>query len=378
MNGTRTNGTRRKNLYSSFFRVPCSFLVPSILIPKKLKKMKYRLLGKSGLRVSEICLGTMTFGTEWGWGADKHESKKIFDAYANAGGNFLDTANRYTEGTSERFLGEFIASDRDHFVVATKYTLKDRDGDPNFAGNHRKNMIRSINESLKRLNTDYIDLFWVHMWDYTTPVEEVMRGLDDLITQGKVHYIGISDTPAWVISRANMLAELRGWSQFVALQIEYSLLQRGAERDLLPMAQTLDMAVTPWGVLGGGALTGKYLRGETGRVPENSARRSDRSTDIVREVVEIAQVLGVTPSQVAINWIRQRVANVMPIIGSRRVEQLQFSLGSLDLTIPAEMMTRLDEVSKIELGFPHDFLSSEGVKQVAFAGMHNQIINHRV
>lgn len=340
--------------------------------------MKYKLLGKSGLRVSEICLGTMTFGTEWGWGADKHESKKIFDTYANAGGNFLDTANRYTEGTSERFLGEFIASDRDHFVVATKYTLKDRDGDPNFAGNHRKNMIRSINESLKRLRTDYIDLFWVHMWDYTTPVEEVMRGLDDLVSQGKVHYIGISDTPAWVISRANMLAELRGWSQFVALQIEYSLLQRGAERDLLPMAQALDMAVTPWGVLGGGALTGKYLRGETGRVPENSTRRNDRSTEIVKELVDIAQILNVTPSQVAINWIRQRVANVMPIIGARRVEQLQFSLGSLDMEIPIEMMERLTEISKIELGFPHDFLSSEGVKQVAFAGMHNQIINHHL
>jgi len=340
--------------------------------------MKFKLLGKSGLRVSELCLGTMTFGTEWGWGADKHESKKIFEAYANAGGNFLDTANRYTEGTSETFLGDFIAADRDHFVVSTKYTLYDRNGDPNYAGNHRKNMIRSVNESLKRLHTDYIDVFWVHMWEFTTPVDEVMRGLDDLVRSGKVHYVGISDTPAWVISRSNMLAELRGWSQFVALQVEYSLLQRGAERDLLPMAKTLDMAVTPWGVIGGGALTGKYLRGETGRVPENSLRRSERSSDIAQEVVEVAQELGVTPTQVAINWVRQRVSNVMPIVGAKRVEQLQDSLKCLDFVIPDEIMTRLNEVSKIELGFPHDFLSSEGVKQSAFAGMYDNIINHRL
>ncbi|WP_028525351.1 aldo/keto reductase [Runella limosa] len=340
--------------------------------------MKFKLLGKSGLRVSELCLGTMTFGTEWGWGADKHESKKIFEAYANAGGNFLDTANRYTEGTSETFLGDFIAADRDHFVVSTKYTLYDRNGDPNYAGNHRKNMIRSVNESLKRLHTDYIDVFWVHMWEFTTPVDEVMRGLDDLVRSGKVHYVGISDTPAWVISRSNMLAELRGWSQFVALQVEYSLLQRGAERDLLPMAKTLDMAVTPWGVIGGGALTGKYLRGETGRVPENSLRRSERSSDIAQEVVEVAQELGVTPTQVAINWVRQRVSNVMPIVGAKRVEQLQDSLKCLDFVIPDEIMTRLNEVSKIELGFPHDFLSSEGMKQSAFAGMYDNIINHRL
>lgn len=340
--------------------------------------MKFKLLGKSGLRVSELCLGTMTFGTEWGWGADKHESKKIFEAYANAGGNFIDTANRYTEGTSEIFLGDFISSDRDHFVVSTKYTLYDRNGDPNYAGNHRKNMIRSVNESLKRLHTDYIDVFWVHMWEFTTPIDEVMRGLDDLVRSGKVHYVGISDTPAWVISRSNMLAELRGWSQFVALQVEYSLLQRGAERDLLPMAKTLDMAVTPWGVIGGGALTGKYLRGETGRVPENSLRRSERSSDIAQEVVNVAQELGVTPTQVAINWVRQRVSNVMPIVGAKRVEQLQDSLKCLDFVIPDEIMTHLNEVSKIQLGFPHDFLSSEGVKQSAFAGMYDQIINHRL
>jgi aryl-alcohol dehydrogenase-like predicted oxidoreductase len=180
--------------------------------------MNYKLFGQSGLRVSELCLGTMGFGTEWKWGCDKDLSKQIFDTYANAGGNFIDTANRYTEGTSEKFVGDFIAKDRDHFVVATKYSLRDRAGDLNFAGNHRKNLMRSVKESLWRLNTDYIDLLWVHAWDSWTPTEEIMKGLEDLITRGMVHYIGISDTPAWIVSQANTMAQLRGWNQFVGLQ----------------------------------------------------------------------------------------------------------------------------------------------------------------
>ena len=211
--------------------------------------MRYYLLGRSGLRVSELALGTMTFGTEWGWGADKTTSQALFDAYAEAGGTFIDTANRYTEGTSERFVGDFIAADRDHFVVATKYTLWDRQGDPNFSGNHRKNMVRSVEASLERLGTDYLDLLWVHAWDFTTPLDELMRGLDDLVRQGKVLYLGISDTPAWIVSQANMLADLRGWTPFTALQLRYSLIDRTAERDLLPMARSLDLAVTPWSVL---------------------------------------------------------------------------------------------------------------------------------
>jgi len=199
--------------------------------------MRYKLLGRSGLRVSELALGTMTFGEEWGWGASKADSQKVFDAYAEAGGNFVDTANRYTEGTSEKFVGEFIHSDREHFVLATKYTLKMRDGDPNFSGNHRKNLVQSVNASLKRLNTDYIDLLWVHAWDFLTPVEEVMRGLDDLVRQGTVLYVGVSDTPAWIVAQANTLADLRGWTRFVGLQIQYSLVERTPERDLLPMAR---------------------------------------------------------------------------------------------------------------------------------------------
>ena len=339
--------------------------------------MKYKLLGKSGLRVSEICLGTMTFGEEWGWGANKEESKKVFDAYAHAGGNFLDTANRYTEGTSEKYVGEFIHTDRDHFVLATKYTLFDRRMDPNFCGNHRKNMMRSVEESLKRLNTDYIDLLWVHMWEGTTPVEEVMRGLDDLVRAGKVHYIGISDAPAWVVSQANTLADLRGWTAFVGLQIEYSLIQRAPERDLIPMARAFDIAVTPWAPLAGGALTGKYLRDEEGRVVEESVRRSERSNRIAQEVVTTAEKLRVSPAQLAIRWTMQKGQSMIPIVGARKLSQLEDSLGCLSFTIPESEMEHLDEVSKIELGFPHDFLVSDAVKEVAYGGTFDQIENHR-
>ncbi|NDC42069.1 MAG: aldo/keto reductase, partial [Chitinophagia bacterium] len=204
--------------------------------------MQYRLFGRSGLRVSEIALGTMTFGAEWGFGADREESARMFDAYAQAGGNFIDTANRYTEGTSEQLVGEFIKSDRHHFVVATKYTLHDRKNDPNFSGNHRKNLMRSVEASLKRLDTDFIDLLWVHAWDFFTPVDEILRGLNDLMSSGKVQYIGISDTPAWIVSRANTMAELRGWAGFVGLQVEYSLIQRTPERDLTPMAMEMGLA----------------------------------------------------------------------------------------------------------------------------------------
>lgn len=337
--------------------------------------MRYKLFGNSGLRVSELCLGTMTFGTEWAIGADYESSKGVFDAFANAGGNFLDTANRYTAGTSERWLGEFIAHDRDHFVVATKFTLSDREGDVHFAGNHRKNMMRSVHDSLKRLNTEYIDLLWLHAWDFTTSVEEVMRGLDDLISRGIVHYIGISDTPAWIVSQANTVAELRGWNKFAGLQIEYSLIQRTPERDLLPMAKAFDLAVTPWGALGGGALTGKYLRGDSGRVPEHSPRRSERSVAIAQEVVAIAEELGCTAAQVALAWTRQRGQLVIPIVGARRAEQLEDSLKTITITLPEEAIQRLDTVSAIEVGFPHDFLSSDGVKG-AMGNSLQHIDNH--
>src|SRR5580658_8656393 len=222
--------------------------------------MNYRLLGHSGLRVSEICLGTMTFGEDWGWGASREEARKLYDAFREAGGNFIDTANVYTNGASERLLGEFMAGHRESVVRATKYTNAAPGTDPNAAGNHRKSMMQSVEASLKRLGTDYIDLYWVHAWDQITPVEEVMRGLDDLIRQGKVLYVGISDAPAWWIAQANTLAHLRGWSPFAGLQIEYSLIERTVERELIPMAKALNIGVTAWSPLGNGVLTGKYHR----------------------------------------------------------------------------------------------------------------------
>ena len=341
--------------------------------------MRYRLLGRSGLRVSELALGTMTFGEEWGWGASEPESKRMFDAYAEAGGNFIDTANRYTEGTSERFVGDFIAADRDHWVVATKYTLWTRRDDPNFSGNHRKNMIQACEASLKRLKSDYIDLYWVHAWDFTTPIEEVMRGLDDLVSAGKVLYVGISDTPAWIVSRANTIADFRGWSPFVGLQIRYSLIDRTAEADLLPMARSLDLAVTPWSVLGAGVLTGKYSRGnqpEDGRAKEGAATR-ERNLVIAESVVSIAEEIGCSPSQVAIAWVRQQGGVVIPILGARNLPQLTENLGALEIRLSDDQLATLDDASQVDLGFPHNFLSDPNIRDVASGGSWERIDNHR-
>ena len=216
--------------------------------------MRYKLLGRSGLRVAEVALGTMTFGETWGWGASREESRRIFDAYVEAGGNFVDTACNYTDGESEELLGEFLGANREQIVVATKYTLTSRRDDPNAGGNHRKNMVQTLESSLRRLRTDYVDLLWLHMWDGLTPVEEVVRALDDLVSSGKVLYVGISDAPAWVVSQAVTLADLRGWSRFIAVQAPYSLGERDVERELLPMARSLDLAFTCWGMLAGGAL----------------------------------------------------------------------------------------------------------------------------
>jgi aryl-alcohol dehydrogenase-like predicted oxidoreductase len=335
--------------------------------------MKYKLLGPSGLKVSELCLGTMGFGTEWGWGADKATSFAIMEAFANAGGNFIDTANRYTDGTSEKFIGEFVNGNRDHFVIATKYSLHDNLTNVNASGNNRKNMMRSVEQSLKRLNTDFIDLLYLHIWDNLTPIDEVMRGLDDLVRQGKVNYIAISDTPAWIISRGQTLAELMGWSKFVALQVEYSLIQRTPERELIPMAKHYGLTVTPWAPLAGGALTGKYLKGDKGRLPENSKRLNERSVSITKTVMQIADELGCNPSHVALKWTMIQGFSSIPIVGATKVSQLQDNLQSLNIELSDDQITRLNEVSKIELGFPGDFFNEEGVKMVTYGGFYDKI-----
>ena len=353
--------------------------------------MKFRFLGPSGLRVSELCLGTMTFGEDWGWGASKEESRAMFDCYVERGGNFIDTANGYTNGTSERIVGELISSDRDKFVLATKYSFPTVRGAPNSGGNHRKSMIRSLEGSLKRLGTDYVDLFWLHAWDFSTTVEEVMRALDDLVRSGKVLYVGVSDSPAWIVSRANMLAELRGWSPFIALQIEYSLIERTPERDLLPMARSLGMTVTPWAVLGAGVLTGKYNKappatkngGTSGGYVErrldaaNSQKANDRNLAIARVVVDVAKQIGSSPSQVALAWLRTRPGSIVPILGARRLDQIRDNLSCLDVTIPEEHLRRLDEASKIDLGFPHDFLAGPVGRDRLYGGLYSRMAQHR-
>lgn len=336
--------------------------------------MKYKLLGRSGLKVSELCLGTMGFGTEAGWGADKETSFSIIDGFADAGGNFLDTANLYKAGTSEKIIGEYLANhDRDYFVVATKYSLKDNTTNPNASGNNRKNMMRSVEESLKRLKTDFIDVLYLHIWDDLTPIDEVLRGLDDLVKQGKVNYIAISDTPAWVVASGNTMAELIGWSRFVALQVEYSLIARTPERELIPMARHFGMTVTPWAPLGGGVLTGKYLKGGQGRVKPESKRRNEKSEAVTRTVIAIADELGVSPGNVALKWTMQQGFSCIPIVGATKLSQLDDNLKTVHLTLDDEHLKMLSDASAIELGFPGDFFREDAVKTNNFGGFYDQV-----
>jgi aryl-alcohol dehydrogenase-like predicted oxidoreductase len=342
--------------------------------------VRFKLFGRSGLRVSELCLGTMTFGSEWGWGAARDESRRMFEAFLDRGGNFIDTANNYTNGTSERFVGEFAAPCRRHLVIATKYTLSTNPDDPNAGGNHRKNMIQSVEASLRRLGTDYVDILWVHAWDAITPVEEVVRALDDLVRSGKVLYVGVSDTPAWVVAQAVTMAELRGWSRFVGLQIEYSLVERTPERDLLPMARALDLAVTPWSPLAAGLLTGKY----NGPAPPEPARGdfvarrfNERNLAIANTVATVARETGRTPSQIALAWLRSRPGVQIPILGARSVAQLDDNLGCLDVELDGGALERLDEVSRIDPGFPHAFLEIPFIRQLVHGNHADRVDNHR-
>jgi len=330
----------------------------------------YRLLGRSGLRVSPLALGTMTFGTEWGWGADQEEARRIFEAYVERGGNFIDTANLYTNGTSEQFVGTFAAGKRDRLVIATKYTLPTRSGDANSGGNHRKSMVRSVEMSLQRLMTDYIDLLFLHAWDGTTPVDEILRAMDDLVRSGKVLYLGISDTAAWQISRMQAISDLRGWSPLIALQIEYNLIERTAERDLIPMAREMGLGVMPWSPLAGGVLVGKYtkadldsdrraapLQGSRKNAVIASGALSQRSLAVVDIVKGVAAEIGKSASRVALAWTLLNPEVTCPIIGARTLEQLMENLGALDLKLTGAQCAQLEEASAIELGFPHDYLA---------------------
>jgi aryl-alcohol dehydrogenase-like predicted oxidoreductase len=335
----------------------------------------YRLLGRSGLRVSPLSLGSMTFGEVWG--AEEDESRRVFDAYVDRGGNFIDTAGYYAQGRSEELTGKFAHGKRAPLVISTKYTLAVQKGDPNAGGNGRKNMVRTVEESLKRLGTDYIDLLFLHVWDDTTPVDEILRGFDDLIRQGKVLYIGLSDTPAWQVARMQTMAELRGWSQFAALQIEYNLLQRTSERELIPAAKTLGLGVTPWSPLAMGILAGKYASGaKSTNDPEGGRKnvltaigRVNPATIAVADAVKsVAEEIGATSAQVAVAWTLANPAVVAPVIGARTQRQLEDTIGALGISLSGAQKAKLDDVSRIELGFPHDLLATDFVREGWSAG----------
>ncbi|PWT87771.1 MAG: aldo/keto reductase [Blastocatellia bacterium] len=329
----------------------------------------YVTLGRSGLRVSPLCLGTMTFGTEWGWGSEESVAQQVFDKYIDAGGNFIDTANVYTEGHSEELLGKFIADTgvRDRLVLATKFTFNPEPGNPNGGGNGRKNIYRSIEDSLRRLKTDYIDLYWQHAWDTVTPVEEVVSTLNDLVHAGKIRHYGFSDTPAWYVARAKTIAEKDGKDGLIALQLEYSLVERNIEREYVPAAQELGLGITPWSPLAGGFLTGKYKqRGETGEgqgrleITKEAGnpifhRFTNRNWEILKVLVDVANQLERPPSQVALNWVSTQPGVTSTIIGASKVSQLEDNLRYAEFEIPAELRKRLDEVSAIEPLHPYGF-----------------------
>ena len=340
----------------------------------------YRLLGRSGLRVSPLALGTMTFGSDWGWGADAEEARRIFDVYVDRGGNLVDTSVNYTDGTSERMVGRFAEAKRERLVLATKFTMARHPGDPNSGGNHRLNIVRSVEQSLRQLDTDRIELLYLHGWDTTTRPDEVMRALDDLVRSGKIVYLGVCNTPAWRVAEMRTLADLRGWAPLVALQIEYSLLERTVEHELIPMAATLGLGVLPWSPLGGGVLTGKYGRDDLSDenaadvsptrkgVIASSGHLNGRSLDIADVVADVAREVGASPSQVAIAWTLANPAVVSPIIGARTLAQAEDNLGALDVALAPDHLARLDAASAPAPTFPDRFMARPMVQRLMFGG----------
>lgn len=327
----------------------------------------YRLLGRSGLRVSPLSLGTMTFGME-GWGTDLAEAKNIVAHYMSLGGNFIDTANFYAMGESERMIGQILQSSRPEMVVATKYSLTMRKGDPNASGNQRKNMVQAVEASLQRLQTDYIDLLYLHLWDNRTPADEILRAFDDLVRAGKILYAGISDTPAWQVSRLQAIADLRGWTPFAALQIPYNLTERTVEREFMPMAQEMGLGILPWSPLAGGVLSGKYSRQDLQTRPTDMSSRkninlatgrlTEKALDIVDVVAMIASELNVQPAQVALAWTLLHPAVTSPIVGARTLAQLESNLGALSIQFSEDQIAHLQKVSAIENCFPHTMIDS--------------------
>lgn len=322
--------------------------------------MKYRTFGSSGLRVCELILGSMTFGEQGGVGAPIEECRRILDAYAEAGGNAVDTAINYRGGLSEEFVGELLDGRREDFVLSTKYSVSRNPDDPNAAGNARKNLRASLEVSLRRLRTDYLDVYWVHMWDRGTPIEETMRALDDAVAAGKVLYVGISDAPAWVVARGNTLAQWHGWSPFIGVQVPYSLLQRDIERELLPLAESLDLGVAAWSPLAGGLLSGKYAPGAeaaTRRLGDHEV--SEEEARVIAAVTAVADEIGVAPAQVALRWVMAQSPRIHPLLGARTVDQLRTNLAVLDTELDDEALARLTEATTFDVGFPSSFIADQ-------------------
>ena len=334
---------------------------------------EYRTLGRSGLRVSPFALGAMNFGIEGGWGCDVPEAEKIIDAYLARGGNFIDTANFYTNGHSEAIVGDFFAARpglRDRVVLASKFFGNLYPGDPNGGGAGRKAIVTQVEESLRRMKTDYLDLYWLHNWDAHTPVEETMRTLDGLVTAGKVRYLGFSNTPAWYTAQAQTVALLRSWTPVIALQVEYSLLARTVEGEIVPLALDAGMGLTPWSPLAGGYLSGKYRRdgaaGDTARGQITGGPSAEQFT-VIDAVTAVAEELGASPAAVALAWLRGRPAVTAPILGPRRLEHLEANLAALDLMPTADQVATLDAASKPRLNYPYD-LNATTARMLQYAG----------
>lgn len=332
----------------------------------------YVTLGRSGLRVSPLCLGAMTFGEDLGWGSSVEESQRIIDRFIELGGNFIDTANFYTKSHSEKIIGDHVgrhAARRDRLVIATKFSGNLYPGDPNGGGSGRKSILNACDNSLRRLQTDYIDLYWLHNWDVHTPIDETMAALDDLVRAGKVRYIGVSDTPAWKIAEANVTARFRGWSAFIGLQIEYSLLERSVEQELMPMARELGLGVTPWSPLKSGALSGKYTRKNAGQLKGDRGAFIDsflneKAYTVVDELESIARAHDSTVARVAISWLQEQPGVTSTIIGARRLDQLEDNVRALDVKLTADELARLDALTKPTFGFPQSM-------QPLFPSIHN-------
>ena len=325
-------------------------------------------LGQSGLRVSPYCLGTMTFGEDWGWGSSVEESESVLERYLALGGNFIDAANVYTKGHSEVILGDWFKrhpGKRDRVTMATKFVATLYPEDPNGGGAGRKAIRDQLEHSLKRLKTDYVDLYWMHVWDRLTPIEETLQTLDDLVRAGKIRYVGFSDTPAWMVAQAQTMARLRAWTPLVALQIEYSLLERSVEGELVPAAQHLGLGITPWGALASGALSGKYTRAnhgtlQAGRGPWTMDRLTEKNYDLIDALIAIGQKNGATAAQVALAWLQGKPGVASIIVGARTVRQLEDNLGAVSVTLSAEDRATLDVLTKPQLAFPYDFCEGFG------------------